>query len=975
MTITPVVLDGLSLTPNPVIGGGPVTGNLTLSGPAPAGGLPVSLNSSLSSAAVPVSVTVPAGQVSQTFSIATTARTSPASPVIKSAAGGVSLTSTLSITPLLVTQVTVPSAGVIGGLSFPVHIQINGKAPAAGATIHVSSSDARLVVPATVVVASGQTFADFTATTQQVTANLSVTIATGLSGVRATGLLTILPPNATLTVSPTPTYAGGPVTGKITLRTPAPANGVTYSLASDNAGVSVPRTVAVPAGSSLVTFPVTIPATTTGVAHVTATLSGVVSSVTVTVQAFSGLATSAWPKFGADQRNSGRGRGFGASGILSAAYAGTGLDPSNQTPGYIATPYFAIGSDGSLYFQNLTGIMSLTKDGKFRWYRTGLMTGPNNAPVIGPDGTIYIAGGSLLAMTPSGTVKWNVALASFGGVSHAPPAIGTDGTIYICVGDALFAFNANGTVKWNYIPAGAGNLCSPAVGPGNNIFFATLAGQFYSVNPAGTLNWTYTAAAACEHGAAPGIAADGTSYFATVDHLVTAMSPTGVKKWAYTEGFVTFTPALVGPDGTIYEDCDDDNLYAINPDGTKKWTAAVGNGMVQPVLGPDGTVHLSRFAINPDGSTKWVYPSGYGASSVAPDGTVYMVTDITTNVDIGLAALNSAGAVQWTLPVGAFSCSPCIGPDGTQYVGDDFGFMYAFAADGTLKWTYGTQVTNLYNTPVPIQSTPVIGADGTIYFLYDENYLYALTSSGTLKWRFLLKAMNYNFPLISSSPQIAPDGTIYVGGLMGNLYAVTPAGKIKWTFTTSEPVQSSPVMGTDSTLYVGCFDGHVYAVNSDGSPKWQKSMIAGASSPALGSNGLLYIGAMDGNVYALETSAGNTVYTFNAASTVSASPAIAPDGTVYITSDDQILHALNADLTVKWNYAIAPKPAKAPLQTATCAIGGDGTVYVSGSAGLNALSPTGTLKWVFGMEQTVTSPAIGADGKMYIGGWIYYAIK
>ena len=65
----PLGLTSLSFTPGALLGGNPVTGTLTLSGPAPAGGAVVSLASNNALAKPPGSVTIPAGQASATFSL------------------------------------------------------------------------------------------------------------------------------------------------------------------------------------------------------------------------------------------------------------------------------------------------------------------------------------------------------------------------------------------------------------------------------------------------------------------------------------------------------------------------------------------------------------------------------------------------------------------------------------------------------------------------------------------------------------------------------------------------------------------------------------------------------------------------------------------------------------------------------------------------------------------------------------------
>ena len=72
------------------------------------------------------------------------------------------------------------------------------------------------------------------------------------------------------------------------------------------------------------------------------------------------------------------------------------------------------------------------------------------------------------------------------------------------------------------------------------------------------------------------------------------------------------------------------------------------------------------------------------------------------------------------------------------------------------------------------------------------------------------------------------------------------------------------------------------------------------------------------------------------------SPAVAPDGTIYVGSKDNSLYALKNDGTVKWRYDTGDQIVASP------AIGSDGTVYVgSADRQLYAINPDGTLKWVY----------------------------
>jgi outer membrane protein assembly factor BamB len=132
---------------------------------------------------------------------------------------------------------------------------------------------------------------------------------------------------------------------------------------------------------------------------------------------------------------------------------------------------------------------------------------------------------------------------------------------------------------------------------------------------------------------------------------------------------------------------------------------------------------------------------------------------------------------------------------------------------------------------------------------------------------------------------------------------------------------------------------------------------------------------------------GDQVYTFSQAlsappslewnastgGVIFSSPAIASDGTVYVGSNDNNLHAFNSDGTNKWTFATGNWVDSTP------AIGSDGTIYVgSWDNKLYALNPTdGTKLWDYNTSSNVTaSPAIGSDGRIYFGAkdYFFYAL-
>jgi hypothetical protein len=101
----PITVTALSFSPPSLLGGsGASTGTVTLSGPAPAGGAIVALATTTgnpAAAAVPQTVTVPAGQTTQTFQVPTTALQVNAPPVpvqVTASFGGATASAVLTVT-------------------------------------------------------------------------------------------------------------------------------------------------------------------------------------------------------------------------------------------------------------------------------------------------------------------------------------------------------------------------------------------------------------------------------------------------------------------------------------------------------------------------------------------------------------------------------------------------------------------------------------------------------------------------------------------------------------------------------------------------------------------------------------------------------------------------------------------------------------------------------------------------------------
>src|SRR5262249_5200757 len=125
-----VSLGLLYVLPNPVTGGTTATAHITLSSPAPAGGVIISLYSSSSMARVPQTVTIYQNATSASFSVRTKIPSVPTNVTLFAFYGGLRTTAVLTVLPqptaVTLSSVTVNPTGVSGGNSSQGTVNLSG---------------------------------------------------------------------------------------------------------------------------------------------------------------------------------------------------------------------------------------------------------------------------------------------------------------------------------------------------------------------------------------------------------------------------------------------------------------------------------------------------------------------------------------------------------------------------------------------------------------------------------------------------------------------------------------------------------------------------------------------------------------------------------------------------------------------------------------------------------------------------------
>ncbi len=265
LAVKPQSVQSLLIAPTTVVGGSQnsVNATVTLTGPAPVTGAKVVLSSSLpAAAAVPLSITIPSGGTTATFTINHLKVAAISHPIIKATFGGVTQTATLTVNPFTITAFTLNPTTTVGGTSISGSVTLSDTAGAGSKAIAVrlASTSISVVAPLTVTIPIGAKSVAFTVATKVVSKNTAATVSATLgTSVQKVGVTVLAPTLVSLSVSPSTVHGSATtlVTGSVTISSPAPATGLIVALKSSSTSAVVPVSVVVPAGKTVGTFKVT----------------------------------------------------------------------------------------------------------------------------------------------------------------------------------------------------------------------------------------------------------------------------------------------------------------------------------------------------------------------------------------------------------------------------------------------------------------------------------------------------------------------------------------------------------------------------------------------------------------------------------------------------------------------------------------------------------------------------------------------
>jgi outer membrane protein assembly factor BamB len=329
----------------------------------------------------------------------------------------------------------------------------------------------------------------------------------------------------------------------------------------------------------------------------------------------------------------------------------------------------------------------------------GIAQSSNAFPVIGADGTVYVAdcNGNVSAVSRDGMLIWSD---SMGDRPYGTPAIAADGTLYVALDDArtepggtaavVCALDPNGTARWrSFVP---GHMPDLTLAPDGTIYLTTFIGN------------------------------DSFPLPSTLGTSLAAIDPNGTVQWTFLLPPDSRGPVSVRPDGIVLV-VGGQNLTAVRANGSLAWRLPL-----------ERAYDCSRVTVTEDGTALFVR-----------NGTLFSVA--------------ANGSVLWTRDMGLdYWSSPVIYDHGdifllptnlSPYAGE----VRALKANGAINWTYPLQ--NRLTA-----AGGVMSANGLLIFL-DGRSLSAITRSGTLAWTtvFVFGSMTSGG---LETPVIGPDGRIYV---------------------------------------------------------------------------------------------------------------------------------------------------------------------------------------------------------------------
>jgi outer membrane protein assembly factor BamB len=307
----------------------------------------------------------------------------------------------------------------------------------------------------------------------------------------------------------------------------------------------------------------------------------------------------------------------------------------------------ALSAAGRLVFAGIDGVVhALDWDGVERWAYSAPRAVFATPAALGPLTFVAHDGGALVAVDGRGRVNWMHPTPED---ADASPMVGPDGTVYLA-SRALEALGPGGAVRWR-CPLGGHVFGAPALSrDGTTVYVAVMSGDLLAVRASdGHVQGRMRVGSHVY--AAPLVLDDGTVVVGASDGHVRAFGPDGRLRWNFATRDEVRGTAALGRDGTVIVGSDDGGIYGLRAtDGTQVFRAATaGRVRASPRIDADGFIFVGSeddvlYALGPAGNEVWNFTigadldssplitPGQGMAVGADDGGLYYLVESDSRV-------------------------------------------------------------------------------------------------------------------------------------------------------------------------------------------------------------------------------------------------------------------------------------------------------------------------------------------------------
>ncbi len=326
----------------------------------------------------------------------------------------------------------------------------------------------------------------------------------------------------------------------------------------------------------------------------------------------------------------------------------------------------------------------------------------------------------------------------------------------------------------------------------------------------------------------------------------------------------------------------------------------------------------------------------------------------------------STDHLRWSRELeGNVTPGPVIAADGTIYAATNAGVLHALdPATGEDVWT----VDGDGSYGIDQSTSPAVLPNGLILWPGPGGQLFAVSPVGRVLWRLDLGGQ-------VTSPAVLPDGTTVVGNDSGALVRLRPTDEgpfEQWRVDLGERTYGSPVISSDGRVVFQSVLTGVVAV-ADGAVTWHSPQLRMVEvSPAVAPDGTVVIGTNDSYQYGLDPGDGSVRWRYRRGFITYSSPAVTRDGIAYFGDHGNTIVGVDAATgREEFEFQGSRKdvnPGGIGIWTSVL-VDRDHSVYAGTRQGLiYGVDRDGNRLWQIETGVTVDSyPALTADGALIIG--------